>query len=133
MKSTMDDVPYESIVEESNDGIFVAQGGDIIYANDRLQELTGYAEVTLVGAPKTMLVTDDDATLVEQYHSARTSDEDAPDQYEVTLETKSGDRIPIEFSVNQISYDGEPAVVAFCRDITDQKEREATLKDLKQE
>ncbi|WP_175452802.1 PAS domain S-box protein [Halorientalis regularis] len=129
----MDDVPYESIVEESNDGILVAQNGEIVYANELLQEMTGYAEATLVGAPKTMLVTDDDAALVEQYHSARTSGEDAPDQYEVTLETKSGDRVPIEFSVNQISYNGEAAVVAFCREITEQNEREATLNDLKRE
>ncbi|WP_338739016.1 PAS domain S-box protein [Haloplanus salilacus] len=129
----MDDVPYESIVEESNDGILVARNGEIVYANERLQELTGYAEATLVGAPKTMLVTDDDAALVEQYHSARTSGEDVPDQYEVTLETKSGDQIPIEFSVTEISYDGEPAVVAFCRDITEQKEREEGLDELKRE
>jgi len=129
----MDDVPYESIVKQSNDGVLVAQNGEIVYANERLQELTGYAEATLVGAPKTMLVTEDDAALVEQYHGARTNDEDAPDQYEVTFETRSGDRIPVEFSVNKISHDGEPAVVAFCRDITNQKEREATLDDLKRE
>ncbi|WP_193767695.1 PAS domain S-box protein [Halorientalis pallida] len=129
----MDDVPYESIVEQSNDGILVAQNGEIVYANERLQELTGYAEATLVGAPKTMLVTDDDAALVEQYHGARTNDEDAPAQYEVTFETRSGDRIPVGLSVNKISRGGEPAIVAFCREITNQKEREATLDDLRRE
>ena len=129
----MDNVPYESIVEESNDGIFIAQNGEIVYANERLQELTGYAEATLVGAPKIMLVTDDDAALDEQYHSARTSSEEAPNQYEATLETKSGDRIPIEVTVNQISYDGEPAVVTFCRDIAEQKKGKAASEDLRRE
>ena len=125
----MDDVPYESIVEDSNDGILVAQTGEIVYANERLQELTGYAEATLIGAPKTIFVSDDDSALVEQYHSARMSGKDAPDQYEVTLESKSGDRIPIEFSVNQTSYDGEPTVIVVCRDVTERKQRQQQLEE----
>nr|WP_302080778.1 PAS domain S-box protein [Salinibaculum sp. KK48] len=129
----MDDFPYESIVEESNDGILVARNGEIIYANERLQELTGYAEATLVGAPNTMLVTDDETSPSKQYQSARTSGEGATNQYEATLETRSDTRIPVEFSVNQIPYDGEPAVVAFCRDITEQNEREEGLDALKPE
>ena len=129
----MGEALYESIVEESNDGILVAQDGEIIYANERLRELTGYPERELVGAPKTKLVIDDDTALGERYHSARTEGEAVPDQYEVTLETSAGDRIPIEFSVSQITHDGEPAVVAFCRDITEQKEREQDIENLKSE
>jgi PAS domain S-box-containing protein len=129
----MGEALYESIVEESNDGILVAQDGEIIYANERLRELTGYAESELVGEPKTKLVTDDDTALVERYHGARTEGGTAPDQYEVTLETSAGDRIPIEFSVSQIPHDGEPAVVAFCRDVTKAKKREQEIEDLKSE
>ncbi|MFC7042971.1 PAS domain S-box protein [Halonotius sp. GCM10025705] len=48
----MSDSVHESIVEHSNDGIFVAQDGEIVYANQRLCELTGYAPGELAGRAK---------------------------------------------------------------------------------
>lgn len=124
---------YESIVEESNDGIFVAQDGEIVYANDRIQEMTGYPEAELVGNSKTSIVTPEDSNLVEGYHMARMQGDSAPNQYEIELETKSGERIPVELSVSRGEYEGEPAAISFCRDITAQKQRQRELQQLKRE
>jgi len=44
----MSESVYESIVEHSNDGIFVAQDGEITYANQQLCELTGTNRTNLM-------------------------------------------------------------------------------------
>lgn len=123
---------YESIVEESNDGIFVAHDGEIVYVNQRLQELTGYARSELLGAAKTELVAPGDELLVEAHHRARTAGYSAPGQYEVEFETRAGDRVPIELSVSQIEYEGNTAAVAFCRDISEQTEHKRELERAQQ-
>ena len=124
---------YESIVEESNDGILVAQEGEIVYVNDRLLTLTGYDESDLLGQSKTTLVTDEDSDIIEEYHEARMAGDSAPNQYEVDIETADGDQIPVELSVSRGEYDGSPAAISFCRDISTQRARERELERLRWE
>lgn len=124
---------YKSIAEESNDGIFVAKDGEVIYANEELANLTGQPTETLVGSSKTSFVAAEDKDLVENYHHARIEGEDAPNQYEVALETPEGEQVPVELSVSRGTHEGEPVSISFCRDITSQKQRERTLEQLKHE
>jgi len=123
---------YETIVEQSNDGIFVAVDGEIVYTNRRLQQLTGYDEDYLDGVPKTRIVAPEHQDRVKKYHEQRRKGEAAPATYEVDLETKDGERIPIEMSVNDGEYEGEPASYAICRDITDLKQQHEELKRSRQ-
>ncbi len=122
---------YEAIVEKSNDGIFVANEGEISYANQKLQRMTGYSEPELVGASKTIFVASEEEQQVESYHEARLRGDSVPDQYEVTFETKSGEQLPVELSVSRIEHDGETAAVVFCRDVTDHRSRERELEEAK--
>lgn len=125
----MSDSVYESIVEHSNDGIFVAQDGEIVYANQRLCELTGYEPAELVGISKLEIVAPDDRELVEGYHFARMSGDSAPTQYEIALQTADGDQVPVELSVSRVDHDGEPAAVSICRDITDRQQYQQRLEE----
>jgi|AntDeeMinimDraft_4_1070355.scaffolds.fasta_scaffold37736_1 PAS domain S-box-containing protein len=47
---------YETIVEKSDDGVFVAQDGEIVYTNPQLRNLTGYSKEELDGVPKTQII-----------------------------------------------------------------------------
>lgn len=123
---------YESIVEESNDGILVAQDGEIVFANDRLATMTGYTHEELLGSAKTMLVAPEDTELVEGYHRARIEGKSAPSTYDVELETSDGERVPVELSVTRIDVDGEPASLSFCREISERRERERVLHQYEQ-
>lgn len=122
---------YESIVEKSNDGIFVARDSEIIYANKELQRMTEYGKADLVGASKTIFVAPAEEKQVEAYHEARLHGDSVPEQYEVTFETKSGDQFPVQLSVSRIEQDGETAAVVFCRDVTDHRTRERELEEAK--
>ncbi len=125
----MNESVYESIVEHSNDGIFVAQDGEIVYANERLCELTGYERTDLVGAAKMQIVAPDDRELVERYHAARMSDDTAPTQYEIELQTADSELRPVELSVSRVDYEGEPAAASICRDITDRQQYQKRLEE----
>ena len=125
----MTDSVYESIVEHSNDGIFVAQDGEIVYANQQLRELTGYTDAELIGTPKTSIVAPGDSELVKGYHIARMSGDTAPNQYEIELQRADGTQVPVELSVSRVNYHGEPAAVSVCRDITDRRQYQQQLEE----
>ena len=125
----MSESVYESIVEHSNDGIFVAQDGEIVYANQRLCELTRYERTALVGASKMAIVAPDDRELVEGYHFARMSGDSAPNQYEIELQRADDELVPVELSVSRVDYEGEPAAVSICRDITDRQQYQQRLEE----
>jgi len=120
---------YESIVEHSNEGIFLAQDGEIVYANQRLCELTGYEKAELVGASKREIVAPDDRELVEGYHFARMSGDTAPSQYEIELQTADGELVAVELSVSRVDYEGDPAAASICRDITDRQQYQRRLEE----
>jgi len=110
---------YKTIVEQSNDGIFVAQQGNIVYANPQFYRMADYEQNELVGIPKTELIAPEDRDQVADYHAARLAGDAAPETYEVDLLTKSGDHIPVELSVKDAEYKGQTAAYVICRDIRD--------------
>jgi len=78
---------HETIVEQSNDGIFIAQDGTIVYTNRRLREMTGCEAGELQGSPKTRIIAPGDEETVRKYHAARLAGDSAPSTYEVDLQT----------------------------------------------
>ena len=123
----MSESVYESIVEHSNDGICLAQDGEIVYANQRLCELTGYEKSELVGGSKMEIVAPEDRELVAGYHFARMSGDSAPSQYDIALQTAAGTQVPVELSVSRVDYEGKPAAVSICRDIADRQQYQQQL------
>jgi PAS domain S-box-containing protein len=123
----MSEALHESILDGCKDGVFVAQEGEVIYANEYLQELTGYAADELVERPKTQIVAPEDTSLVNRYHEARLNGDAVPDRQEIALETAEGDRIPVELSASRITHAGDPAVVSICRELTNRDERTREL------
>ena len=123
---------YETVVEQSNDGIFVATDGTIVYANRRLREMTGYEAGELEESPKTRIIAPSDEETVKKYHAARLDGDSAPSTYEIDLQTKDGGRVPVEISVNEAEYEGATAAYAICRDITERRSRETELQEVTQ-
>ena len=118
---------YETIVEQSNDGIFVAQQGSIVYANPQLHRMASYEPDELVGTPKMDLIAPEDRDRVTDNHAARMAGDTAPETYEVDLLTKTGDHIPVELSVEDAKYKGQTAAYVICRDISERKTRQQAL------
>ena len=118
---------YETLVEESRDGVTITQDGTNVFVNARFAGMLGYERSELVGESVLKPIAPEDYETVSQRHRERLRGESPPNRYDLTLETKRGRRVPVEINVNRIDYEGEPAVLATFRDITQQRSREEKL------
>lgn len=65
---------------------------------------------------------------VHAYLAARNAGQPAPERYETTIINRDGQRIPVEISVAQATWDGQPAYSAILRNITERTEAHRDLR-----
>lgn len=121
---------YTTLVEQSSDGIVVVRDGRCVFVNDRFVEITGYDRAALVDRQFIDLVVPEDRDLVRERYGKRFRGESPPSQYEIGLESETGERRLVELSVARIDHDGEPAVLVNVRDITERTRLERTYHEL---
>jgi PAS domain S-box-containing protein len=114
---------YSTLVEQSSDGVVVVQGGRFVFANDRFLEITESDRETLLDTPVEEVLPAEVAAMDGEDGERRTS----PEQYEIATTTRGEERRTLAITVSSIEHDGEPAVLANARDITDRERRERRL------
>jgi PAS domain S-box-containing protein/putative nucleotidyltransferase with HDIG domain len=119
---------YETLVERSHDGIIVAHNGRLVFANSRVAEMVGRAAEELIGKSITDYIAPEHVGLVAERYRARIAGESPVSSYEVDL-LVHGERLPVELSSSVIVFKGEPAVMAFIRDISDRRAAAKRLRD----
>ena len=121
---------YRVAVESSNDGVALLRGDTHIFVNQRFLDMSGYnAAEEVVGKPLSMTVHPDDREMIARYTLMRERGEPVPSRYEIRGITKNGVTKYIEASVARVTYLGEPASLAYLRDVTDRKRTEEALKE----
>jgi len=115
---------YATVVEEANDGVFVAQDGVLKFANSEGADILASDPESIEGTPVTDVVAPGYREQVHSRLERRLAGGDPERRYEFEGLTTDGDRVPIEFTAASITYDDEPAVLAICRDVADRRERE---------
>jgi PAS domain S-box-containing protein len=120
---------YRGLVENSFDGIFVQKGPTIIFTNQRLNEMLGYKKDELVGLDHWLVYHPDYQELTRERAKARMRGEMVTPQYEVKLQRKDGSWLFGEINARAISFEEEPEVQVWVRDITERKQAEDTLKE----
>jgi PAS domain S-box-containing protein len=100
---------------------FVLDGVKIVYANKRAAELLGYALDELIGMDSLEITSPRDQELVKTRMLARQRGEAPPHQYELSLVRKDGTEVPVETNASLIEYEGNPASLSFCRDMSERK------------
>lgn len=118
---------YSTLVEQSKDGIAVVQGDEYVFVNERLAEITGYSREELIGMPYANVIAETDLEGAHEQAQRVLDERAAADQYELDVETKTGQRRRMETTGSKISHDGDPAVLINARDITERKRREQRL------
>ena len=117
---------YRLLFDNANDGIFIHDTqARILAGNPMVLERLGYTHVELlclqvsqVDAPaECQHVPERMARLMEQGHLT----------FETVHQRKNGSLLPTEVSARLIQWDGQPAVMSICRDITDRKRVEEEL------
>jgi PAS domain S-box-containing protein len=118
---------YSSLVENSVTGIYIDQGGKIVFANRKFAEIYGYSRDELIGMESRMLVHAEDRALTDETRAKRLKGEDVPSEYEARGLTKGGETIWIARRNIRIEYEGIPAILGNIVDITESLAKETQL------
>jgi PAS domain S-box-containing protein len=118
---------YLTLVEQSSDGVAVIQDRQYVFANDRFLEITGYDREMLYGMYLEQPIASGDRQLALERYEKRLDGDEPAQQYELDIQTASGEKRTVELSASRITRDGEQATLVNVRDITDRKRRERRL------
>ena len=125
---------YRTAIENSNDGVALVRGDRHIYVNRKFLDMFGYDDPgEVIGTPPDYVVHPDDGEKVMGYYVRRRRGEPVPTRYEFRGLRKDGTGIHLEVSVAAVTYKGDPASLAFMRDVTERKEAEDALTRTKNE
>ena len=118
---------FRTLIESSPDAVMVHRFGRLVYVNTALRTLLGYATDTqLVGRPfLDMVVPSQRESVTAHLKLSMAADSIVTD--EVTLMRADGSTAIVEVRAMQILFDGEPAVVAMGRDMTERRQLQAQL------
>jgi len=111
---------FRSVAEKSPSMIFINQGGRVVYANPRSEELLDYTVEELC-APDfdfRSLIAPESAEIVSEMFARHARGEEI-EQYEYTLVTKDGRRTEVINATRLIRYGGKPAILGVVTDISD--------------
>ncbi|WP_306056282.1 PAS domain S-box protein [Natronococcus wangiae] len=122
----------KTILEAVGDGIYVLdRDGRFVTVNDTMAEVTGYDRDELVGKHASTVLTEE--SLERGRRRVRTlvsADECFVTTAEVTIVTRTGERIPSEVNTTLLCADDElEGTVGIVRDISDRKRMERELVD----
>jgi two-component system cell cycle sensor histidine kinase/response regulator CckA len=123
------EMTYRTLVEQAQDAIVIVQDGQIRYANPACEALLGYMWDEFRQRPPQVVefLAPEDRARVVGYYARRLRGEVVPDCYEATLVRKDGQRVTVEIKPCVIPYQGQLAIMALLRDITDRKQGEEAL------
>jgi PAS domain S-box-containing protein len=118
---------YRLVVDNANDAVFIVQDGIIKFPNPVTTRITGYSSGYLSKTPFLGLIAAEDRDMVADTHMKRLKGEDVPTTYSFRIVDKTGRSMWVEVNAVLITWEAEPAVLCFLRDITPQKKLEAQL------
>ena len=118
---------YRLLVDNANDGIFIAQDGIIKFPNPKTKEVLGYSEEELSHVRYLDLIHPQDRPLVDDRQQRRQQGEEVPTTYTLRIINKSGEELWAQVNAVPITWEARLATLNFVRDITPQKKLEAQL------
>ncbi len=118
---------YRALVENASEVIVVVQDGLIKFMNKRGLEPTGYSPEEMTGKSFLELVYPDDRMGLADLYGRHMAGQIETTNYEFRIIPKdSGTRWALMNAAN-ILWEGRPAILAICTDITDRKKAEDAL------
>ncbi len=113
---------WHQLLESSPDSVIVLSGTTIQYVNRNTAILLGYSDSSeLIGKDVALTLPSDEIDRIRVITLSRQRGDKQPSAYELNLLSKGGQIIRVETAVNTIEFEGNPAVVAFARDISQRK------------
>ena len=103
---------YRTVVEQSQDGIFIAQDGLLIFHNPSFATMTGYNSAELPGRSIADLIAPEDRDLVLTRHRERLHGKALPEVYDFSVLHRDGKtRIKVRMNITSATIGGKPATI----------------------
>jgi PAS domain S-box-containing protein len=118
---------YRLLIENTIVGIIVIRDQKIIFANTFVAMISGYSVEEILGSPFIDFIHPDDRELAVANHMRRLSDECFADSYAIRMLNRKNEVRWVEVSAVCLSYESQPAILVFMRDISQQRKLEAQL------
>ena len=120
---------YRSLLENHVDAVGLVVDGRIVYANDRMTELTGYTRRETVGrSPVEFLAPEDRQRAGRKITDIYSGDNPTPAEYQ--LIHKNGGALTVEVVSHVIEHAGQPALLSVLRDVTKRRDLEQRTQKL---
>jgi two-component system, cell cycle sensor histidine kinase and response regulator CckA len=120
---------YRHLFESAGEGILIAQGERIQYANPALVKILGHSQDIVTNRPFTSFIHPEDRQMVLDRHLRRMSGEVMETDYPFRIITADGTEKWLQINSRVISWDGSPASLSFVMDITEHKRAEEALRE----
>jgi len=122
---------YEAVVENINDVVYIFQNGKIVFVNEQMTKLYGYSlkdfqPINLAS----LFETPEIGKEILNNARLRLQGEKVPDNYVLKVRTKTGQLKPSELSAKLISFEGEKAILAVVRDLSETYQHEQEINKL---
>lgn len=120
---------YRNVVRNSKDAIFVIQGDHIKFMNPSALEVLGHEFDRIAHTPFWKFIHPDDREMMLERYRLRMRGESLSDRVTFRIVNRAGEIRDVDLNVVTITWEGEPAVLNFLRDITVQKRMEDQLRN----
>lgn len=120
---------YRLLVENSTDGILIAQDDVIKFPNPTTLKILGYSADELADIPFTSIIHPEDRDVVYDLYRRRLNGENVISPYAFRAITKNNEELWLEISHVVVAWEDHSAALCFIRDITHQKKLELKLQE----
>lgn len=118
---------YAVLLDNTRDGVFLIQRGQLRFANDAMGRILGYSREELFGTNYMDLVVDEGAEIQRQRRQQREDGSRDLQFYEIHLRRKDGAVILCEVRADAVDYQGDIASTGTLRDITDERRQQQAI------
>ncbi|MFO1421869.1 MAG: PAS domain S-box protein [Candidatus Competibacteraceae bacterium] len=122
---------YRTIFNNAADAIFIIDlEGNLLAVNEPACQHYGYTQDAFLKLHVTDIDTPEDAAYARE--RLVLSDREGQAKFETTHRDAQGRPIPVEVKSTRILFDGRPAILGVCRDVTERKRAEKSLLEAKE-
>ncbi len=120
---------HRAVVENSSEGICVAQDGMLKFVNPAMANITGFGAEELTSMPFINLVYPADRQMVAERHVTHVQGKVAESVYHFRFLCKNADIRWAQINAVRMDWEGRPATLNFITDISERKQTEEALEE----
>ncbi len=120
---------YRNLVEGLNDSVFILQGGLIKYVNQTLCKVSGYEPAELLNNRFSMFIVNSEIEKIEKFFGNQTHNNNTDRNSKSIVQTKTGEKIPVEITVIPVEYEEAKALQVILRDTSKEEKAIQQLKE----